>query len=100
MTPQSNRGGEYLSVDFMGYLSENGILSQLSAPSMHQQNGVSERRNRTPLDMVRSMMSFSGLPISFWRYVLDTATYILNLVPSKSVPKTPQELWSGDLWSG
>ena len=79
----------------MGYLSENGIISQLSAPGMPQQNGVAKIRNRTLLDMIRSMMSFSGLPISFWGYALDTAMYILNLVPSKSVPKTPRELWSG-----
>ena len=62
---RSDRGGEYLSGDYMGYLSENGIQSQLSAPGMPQQNGVAERRNRTLLDMIRSMMSFSGLPISF-----------------------------------
>ena len=45
--------------------------------------------------MVRSMMSYSTLPISFWGYTLKTATYILNLVPSKSIPNTPKELWSG-----
>ena len=90
-TLRSDRGGEYLSADFMGYLSENGIISQLSAPGMPQQNGVAERRNQTLLDMIRSMMSFSRLPISFWGYALDTAMYILNLVPSKSVPKIPRE---------
>ncbi|RVW91266.1 Retrovirus-related Pol polyprotein from transposon TNT 1-94 [Vitis vinifera] len=30
-----------------------------------------------------------------WDEALKTATYILNQVPSKSVPKTPYELWSG-----
>lgn len=64
-TLRSDRGEEYLSADFMGYLLENGIISQLSAPGMPQQNGVAERRNRTLLDIIRSMMSFSGLPISF-----------------------------------
>ena len=79
----------------MRNLSENGILSQLSAPGMPQQNGVAEKRNQTLLDMIRSMMSFLGLPISFWGCALDTAMHILNHVPSKSVPKTPWELWSG-----
>ncbi|KAL8464914.1 hypothetical protein ACS0TY_034412 [Phlomoides rotata] len=32
---------------------------------------------------------------SFWGYALETAAYILNLVPSKSVPKTPSNLWTG-----
>ena len=45
--------------------------------------------------MVRSMMSYSTLPISFWGYALNTIIHLLNLVPSKSVPKTPMELWSG-----
>ncbi|KAL8528856.1 hypothetical protein ACS0TY_006352 [Phlomoides rotata] len=45
--------------------------------------------------MVRSMMSYSDLPKSLWGYALETATHILNLVPSKSVPKTPSELWTG-----
>ena len=47
------------------------------------------------LDMVRSMMSYSSLPPSFWGYALQTAMYILNVVPSKSIPKTPLELWNG-----
>ena len=66
-----------------------------SSNSTPQQNGVAERRNRTLLDMVRSMMSHATLPISFWGYALETAAYILNLVPSKSVPRTPQEMWTG-----
>ena len=58
-------------------------------------NGVSERRNRTLLDMVRSMMSFASLPLFLWGHALLTAIYILNRVPSKSVEKTPYELWYG-----
>ena len=42
--------------------------------------------------MVRSMLSYSSLPILFWGYALETTTYLLNLVPSKSVSKTPTEL--------
>ena len=45
--------------------------------------------------MVRSMLSYSSLPILFWGYALETATYLLNLIPSKSVSKTPIELWNG-----
>ena len=47
------------------------------------------------LDMVRSMLSYSSLPISFWGYALKMAVDILNVVPSKSVSKTPLELWNG-----
>ena len=45
--------------------------------------------------MVRSMLSKSSLLLSLWIYALKTATYVLNRVPSKAVPKTPFELWTG-----
>ena len=45
--------------------------------------------------MIRSMISYSTLPISFWAYARKTASHILNLVLSKSIPNTPKELWSG-----
>ena len=52
-------------------------------------------RNRTLLDMVRSMMSDSDLPISFWGYSLETAAFILNKAPTKTLEGTPYELWHG-----
>ncbi|GJT27883.1 retrotransposon protein, putative, ty1-copia subclass [Tanacetum coccineum] len=73
-----------------------GIVSQLSPPRTPQLNGVAERRNRTLLDMVRSMMCQATLPISFWGYTLETAAHILNLVPTKKVLKTPFEMWKGE----
>ncbi|KAL0394325.1 UNVERIFIED_CONTAM: hypothetical protein Slati_4398700 [Sesamum latifolium] len=88
---QSDRGGEYLSGDFIDYLKENGILSQWTPPGTPQLNGVAERRNRTLLDMVRSMMSFKELPPFFCGYALDTASKLLNMAPSKSVP----QIWHG-----
>ena len=54
-------------------------------PGTPQRNGVSERRNRTLLDMVRSMMSLTELPISFWGYASETTAFTLNRAPSKSV---------------
>ena len=59
-----------------------------------QQNGVSERRTRTLLDMVRRMISNASLPISLWTYALKNAMYLKNRVPSKAVQKTPFELWT------
>ncbi|GJT18103.1 hypothetical protein Tco_0876809 [Tanacetum coccineum] len=43
--------------------------------------------------MVRSMMSRATLLISFWGYALETASHILNLVPTKKVSKTPFKMW-------
>ncbi|KAK1662194.1 hypothetical protein QYE76_050353 [Lolium multiflorum] len=70
---RSDRGGEYLSYEFGMHLKKCGILSQLTPPGTLQRNGVSERRNRTLLDM--------------------TAAFTLNRAPSKSVETTPYELW-------
>ncbi|KAL0401895.1 UNVERIFIED_CONTAM: hypothetical protein Slati_4219400, partial [Sesamum latifolium] len=56
-------------------------------PRTPQLNGVAERRNRTLLDMVWSIMSFTELPPSFWGYALETAAKLLNIAPSKSVPR-------------
>ena len=49
---RSDRGGEYLSYEFGLHLKQCGIVSQLTPPGTPQRNGVSERRNRTLLDMV------------------------------------------------
>ncbi|KAK8600471.1 hypothetical protein V6N12_050325 [Hibiscus sabdariffa] len=70
-------------------------MAKLTPPGTPQWNGVSERRNRTLLDMIRSMMSHTDLPTSFWGYALETAAFTLNRVPSKSVQKTPHEMWTG-----
>ncbi|KAJ9538231.1 hypothetical protein OSB04_030964 [Centaurea solstitialis] len=86
---RSDRGGEYLSDEFDNQRMECGIVSQLTPPYTPQMNGVSERRNRTLLDMVRSMMCHSTLPMSFWGHALETAAHILNRAPTNSVEKTP-----------
>ncbi|GJR57757.1 retrovirus-related pol polyprotein from transposon TNT 1-94 [Tanacetum coccineum] len=92
---RQDRGGEYISQEFKDYLKACGIVQQLTPPYTPQHNGVSERRNRTLLDMVRSMMNLTTLLLSFWDYALESATRILNMVPTKKVDKTPYELWYG-----
>ena len=86
---RSNRGGEYygrytpygqVPGPFARFLQENSIFAQYST---------------TLMDMLRSMISYSTLPISLWMEALKTAIHILNRVPSKLVPKTPYELWIG-----
>ena len=51
--------------------------------------------NRTLLDMVRSMISLTDLPLSFWGYALETTAFTLNRAPPKSIEMTPYELWFG-----
>ncbi|GJZ23245.1 retrotransposon protein, putative, ty1-copia subclass [Tanacetum coccineum] len=76
---RSDHGGEYMSQEFLDRLKDHGIIAHCTPPYTPQHNGMSERRNRTLLDMVRSMMSQTTLPKSFWDYDLETAARILNL---------------------
>ena len=92
---KSHRGGEYLSYEFVLHLKQCGIVSQLMPPGTPQHNGVSEHCNHTLVDMVRSMMSLTDLPVSFWGYALEMAAFTLNRAPSKSVETKPYELWFG-----
>jgi hypothetical protein len=93
----SHRGGEYMSFEFEAHLKACGIVPQCMPAGTPQRNSVSEQRNRTLLDSVRFMMSLSlsDLSILFWGYALETAVFILNRAPSKSVETTPYELWHG-----
>ncbi|GKE36740.1 putative RNA-directed DNA polymerase [Tanacetum coccineum] len=60
-----------------------------------QQNGVAERRNRTLMNMVRSMLANLNISEFLWTGTLKMIVHILNRVPSISVPKTPYEIWTG-----
>nr|GEX21144.1 zinc finger, CCHC-type [Tanacetum cinerariifolium] len=88
---RSDCGGEYISQEFLEHLKDYGIIAHRTPPYTLQHNDVLARRNRTLVDMVRSMMSQTTLPKSFWDYALETAARILNMVPTKKVEKTPYE---------
>ena len=60
---RTDRGREYLFEQFKELCDEKGIARQLKMPYTPQQNGVVKRRNRTLLEMVRSMMTQANLPI-------------------------------------
>nr|GFA32944.1 retrotransposon protein, putative, Ty1-copia subclass [Tanacetum cinerariifolium] len=60
-------------------------------PYTPQHNDVSEKRNRTLLDIVRFMMGQTTISNSFWDYALESTVRILNMVPTKKVDKTPYE---------
>lgn len=63
---RSDRGGEFKSEQFSRFLEESGIERQFTVAYSPQQNGVAERRNRTLLDMARSMLKDKGMPDKFW----------------------------------
>lgn len=66
-------------------------------PHTPEQNGVSERMNRTLVEKARTMIMDSGISKSFWGEAVLTATYLTNRSPCRSLKenKTPIEMCSG-----
>lgn len=75
---RTDRGGEFTSLEFTNFCSENGIRRQLTAPYTPQHNGVAERKNRTIMNMVRSMLSGQKMPKTFWPEAVNWTVHILN----------------------
>ena len=68
----------------------------MTAAYTPQQNGVSERKNRTFLNMVRSLLTRGRIPKSFWPKAINWSIHILNRSPTFAVLNmTPEEAWSG-----
>ncbi|KAL0382164.1 UNVERIFIED_CONTAM: Retrovirus-related Pol polyprotein from transposon TNT 1-94 [Sesamum calycinum] len=93
---RSDRGKEYNNSEFDKFCEEEGIEHQTTVSYNPQQNGVSERKNRTVMEMARSMLQEKHLPKAFWAEAVYTAVYLLNRCPTKAVQNmTPIEAWSG-----
>ena len=93
-TLRSDNGGEYTSKEFAKFYASKGIVHQFTNPYTPEQNGVSEKLNRTLIESGKSMLFHAGLPLSFWAEVVNTATYLHNSSPVSSLPdKTPYECW-------
>ena len=93
---RTDRGGEFNSEEFNAYCQENGIKRQLTAPYSPQQNSVAERKNRTIMSCVRSMLKEKKLPLELWVEAVNTCVYVLNRSYTKSFENsTPYERWSG-----
>ena len=60
-----DRGAEYTSNMLLNFCRQNGINKELIASYTLQKNVVVERKNRTIVEMARSMMKEKGLPTEF-----------------------------------
>ena len=77
------------------FCEEHGIIHQRTSPYTPQQNGLAERKNRTLVDMVNSMLLSSKLPFNLWGEALLSVCHIHNRIPSKITKTSPYELWNG-----
>jgi hypothetical protein len=94
---RTDGGREFLNHSMATWCQAHGIEHQHTLPDSPQQNGIAERRNRTLLNMVRCMLTFSKAPQSFWGFALLYASHILNCLPTSTLKGiTPAEAWSGN----
>jgi len=93
---RKDNGGEFCSKEFEEFRKKCGIARQKTTPYTPQQNGVTERMNKTLMERVRSMLSGARLGQEFWAEAVDTACYLVNKSPSLALEdKTLQEVWTG-----
>jgi hypothetical protein len=93
----SDNGKEFDNKDVRSMLQKEGIIQRLTMPYTPQQNGCSERENRTVVETARAIMHAHGnIPQTLWAEIVRSANYILNRTGPSNVPGTsPYELWYG-----
>ncbi|GAU44417.1 hypothetical protein TSUD_100640 [Trifolium subterraneum] len=93
---RTDGGGEYTSLEFAKFCEDEGIVHEITAPYTPQHNGVAERKNRSIMNMARSMLKGKNMPHRFWGEATSTAVHIINRSPTKKLKnKTPHEAWTG-----
>ncbi|KAM2369740.1 hypothetical protein ACFXTH_047137 [Malus domestica] len=93
---RSDRGGEYTSLEFSRFCEDMGLERQLTVAYSPQQNGVAERKNKTVIEMTRTMMIEKKIPLKFWAEAVNTAVYLQNRCPTSALNKiTPFEAFNG-----
>ena len=80
---RSDNGGEYVNNDFSYYLTNHIILHETTCLQTLQQNEVAECKNRHLLETARSLLIGTSVPRSSWDVAFQTATYLINRLPSK-----------------
>lgn len=92
---RSDNGGEYCGKRFKQFCRSKGIQQEFTVPYTPEQNGVSERMNRTLVEKARAMLQDSGISKVFWGQAVQTAAYLINRSPTSALDsnRTPFELW-------
>jgi transposase InsO family protein len=93
---RSDNGTKFKNSQIEGFLEEEGIKHEFSSPYTPPQNGVVERKNRTLLDMARTMLDEYKTPDQFWAEAINTACYSINrLYLHRILKKTSYKLLTG-----
>jgi transposase InsO family protein len=74
----SDNGTEFKNTQVEGYLDQEGIKLEFLAPYTLQQNGVVERKNRTLIESIRTMLDEYKTSDSFWAEAVNMACHAIN----------------------
>ncbi|WVZ50236.1 LOW QUALITY PROTEIN: hypothetical protein U9M48_001510, partial [Paspalum notatum var. saurae] len=90
---RSDNGGEFRNSRFETFCRDLGLDHQFSSPYTPPQNGVVERKNRTLVEMARTMLDEHRTPRRFWAEAVNTACYVANRIFLRAfLGKTSYEL--------
>nr|GFA66243.1 retrovirus-related Pol polyprotein from transposon TNT 1-94 [Tanacetum cinerariifolium] len=90
---RTDNGTEFKNKTLTKFFDEVGITQQFSAALTPQENGVVERRNRTLVEAVRTMLTFANLPLFLWAEAIATTCFTQNRsIIHKRFDETPYEL--------
>jgi transposase InsO family protein len=93
---KSDNSLEFRNTNIEEFLDEEGIKHEFSAPYTPQQNGVVERKNRTLIEVARTMLDEYKTQNIFWAEVINTTFHAINrLYLHKFHKKTSYELITG-----
>jgi transposase InsO family protein len=93
---RSDNGIEFKNTQVKNYLDEEGIKHEFSAPYT-QQNGVAKRKNRTLIEMTRTMLDKYKTSDWFWVETVNTACHATNRIYlHKLLMRTPYEVLTGN----
>ena len=93
---RTDNGLEFCNKQFDKLCKDSGIKRHKTCHYTPQQNGVSERMNRTIMEKVRCMLAEAGLGQDFWAEAASTAVNIINRSPSSAIDyRLPEEMWTG-----
>lgn len=91
---RSDNGGEFVNEQMESILKKNGIIHQRTNAYTPQQNGVSERLNRTIVERAKCLLFDANLEKCLWAEAVHTAVYLRNRsLASQLNNKTPFEIW-------
>ena len=75
---RSDNGTEFRNSHMDNFCSDHGLDHQFSSPYTPPQNGVVECKNRTLVEMARTMLDEHRTPRRFWAEAVNTTCYVTN----------------------